>query len=151
MRAATSKRKNAVKTKPYIFGVDKPDEAKLKIGVNLESVGTLSSQLAGLILSLVKFELIRRDAYNRWRLYLNQVGLRLKDLIAYLDVLHDDQQLINALKNYYVKTKTPTEDKIELKREANELKELLIEKIKQVKVLNDFPIHGIRNLEQIVE
>ena len=133
--------KRKVKTKPYVFGVDKPEEPVLRIGVNLESVGTTTSQLSALVLSLVKFELIRRGAYDRWRLYLNQVGLRLKDLITYLNVLHDDEELIRLLKRYYYKSHAPQVDKTELLQEGYALREHLIQKINQVRILNSFPIH----------
>src|SRR5258708_8712301 len=84
-----TKQKNPIKIKPYVWGVDQPEPAALKIGVNLESVGVKSTQLASLVLTLIKFELVRRNAYPRWRLYFNQVGLKLLDLIAYLNVLYE--------------------------------------------------------------
>lgn len=141
--AARKESKTKVKTKHYVFGVDKMQEPMLRIGVNLESVNTTTSQLSALVLSLVKFELIRRNAYERWRLYLNQVGLRLPDLIAYLNVLHDDDQLIRNLKAYYFRSISGVE-KIELLRQANELKEQLVDKIKLAKVLNSFPIQKVK-------
>lgn len=145
------KQKNKVKVKPFVFGVDSQESAQLKVSVALESVGYKSTQLAGLVLSLIKFELIRRNAYPRWKMFLHQVGLRLWDLIAYLNVLYDDEELIKSLKAYYYKSKTPDYDKVALLREANELYEQLIRKINSVKVLNDFAIHNIRTVEQIVE
>lgn len=147
----TLKQKNKIKVKPYKWGVDKPESAELKIGVNLESGGVKSTQLASLVLTLIKFELIRRGAFPRWRLYLNQVGLKLLDLIAYLNVLYDDEELIRSLKGYYYKSKTEDYDKNTLLQEANELYEQLIAKINSMKALNGFAVHNIRRIEQIVE
>jgi len=148
---AATKRKTKIKVKQFVFGVDETPSAALKIGVGLESVGTPSSQLAGLILSLIKFELLRRDAYQRWHLYISQVGLRLKDLIVYLDVLHDDADLVGELKAYYYKSIAEHTDKSALLYESLELREKLIDKIKQLKVLNAFPIHTVRSMEQITQ
>jgi hypothetical protein len=148
---AKTLQKNKIKIKTFVFGVDEQPQAALKIGINLESVGTGTSQLAGLVLSLIKFELLRRNAYKRWQMYLNQVGLKLQDLTVYLDVLHDDSELVSSLKNYCVKISKPEYDKVELLRESNQLKENLIQKIKQLKVLNTFPIRQVRTIEQIVE
>ncbi|MBX4186843.1 MAG: hypothetical protein KW802_01105 [Candidatus Doudnabacteria bacterium] len=140
---------NSVRIKHYRYGVDEPETADLKIGRNLESVAGKSTQLAGLVLTLIKFELIRRDAYPRWRSYLNQVGLKLLDLIAYLNVLYDDEDLVKALKAYYYKSKADGYDKISLLREANALYEDLLGKINHTKSLNGFAVHTIR--EQILD
>jgi len=118
----------------------------LKVGLNLESVGTKTTQLASLVYTLVKFELIRRDAYSRWRKYLNEVGLRLQGLISYMNVLYDDDQLIYSLKSYYYKSVTPDYDKLALLREANELLETLKEKVEKMKLLSEFQVQSIRNI-----
>src|SRR5258708_33860818 len=123
-----TKQKNPIKMKAYGWGVDRREPATLKIGVNLESVGVKSTQLASLVLTLIKFELVRRNAYPRWRLYLNQVGLKLLDLIAYLNVLYDDDDLIKSLKAYYYKSKTPDYVKVTLLCEASKIYEKLIAK-----------------------
>jgi hypothetical protein len=149
MKAATKKAKNKIKVKHFIWGVDTPESPTLKISVNLESVAARSTQLAGLVLTLIKFELIRRNAYDRWRLYLNQAGLKFQDLIAYLNVLYDDEQLVRSLRSYHFKSISPEYDKIALKREAYELYHELLGKIEKVKVLNSFPVHNIRAVEQI--
>jgi len=135
-----------VRVKPYIFGFSKDEEPVLKVGLNLESVGTKTTQLASLVYTLVKFELIRRDAYSRWRKYLNEVGLRLQGLISYMNVLYDDDQLIYSLKSYYYKSVTPDYDKLALLREANELLETLKEKVEKMKLLSEFQVQSIRNI-----
>ncbi|OGE74159.1 MAG: hypothetical protein A3C49_01655 [Candidatus Doudnabacteria bacterium RIFCSPHIGHO2_02_FULL_42_25] len=138
--------KSRVRVKPYIFGFSKDEEPVLKVGLNLESVGTKTTQLASLVYTLVKFELIRRDAYSRWRKYLNEVGLRLQGLISYMNVLYDDDQLIYSLKSYYYKSVTPDYDKLALLREANELLETLKEKVEKMKLLSEFQVQSIRNI-----
>ena len=135
-----------MRVKPYIFGFSKDEEPVLKVGLNLESVGTKTTQLASLVYTLVKFELIRRDAYSRWRKYLNEVGLRLQGLISYMNVLYDDDQLIYSLKSYYYKSVTPDYDKLALLREANELLETLKEKVEKMKLLSEFQVQSIRNI-----
>jgi hypothetical protein len=141
--------KSRIRVKPYIWGITKQEPPNLKIGLSMESVGTKTTELASLVYTLVKFELIRRNAYDRWQLYLNQVGLRLRDLTAYLNVLYDDENLINSLKAYYYKTKNEDYDKVELLREGNQLKEQLMEKVDQMRILSDFQVQSIRTTEQL--
>jgi hypothetical protein len=138
-----SKGKSPVRVKQFVFGRDPQEEAELKVSKTLESGIPKSTQIAGLVLTLIKFELIRRDAYPRWKMFLHQVGLRLWDLIAYLNVLYDDDELIKNLKAYYFKSKTSGYDRIELLREANELYETLLEKINSAKNLTEFSIHKV--------
>jgi hypothetical protein len=156
--ATATKRKNKnlsagrqVKIKEFRFDKDPQEKAELKIGVNLESVVVKPTQLAGLVLTLIRFELIRRDAYPRWKMFLHQVGLRLWDLIAYLNVLTDDEELVKSLKAYYFKSKLVDYDKTVLLREANQLYERLLEKINKVKNISEFSVHKIRAVEQIIE
>ncbi len=141
--------KTPVKINQYIFGVTKDEVVEQKIAMAMESGGTKTTELASLVLTLIKFELMRRDAYKRWRSYLNQVGLRLYDLIAYLNVLHDDEQIIKSLKAYYFKSKNAEYDRTTLLEEADQLIEQLMEKVDQGKILGDFTVQSVRTSEQL--
>ncbi len=135
---------NKIKIKPFVFGIDpQPKVPTPKVGVNLESVVSRSSQLACLVLSLITFELVRRNAYKRWMFYINQVGLKLKDLVVYLDVLHDNRDLVAQLKAFCYKAEAPEYDKQTLIREAYELRQQLTETLKKAEAFNDFQVHQI--------
>ncbi|MBX4191481.1 MAG: hypothetical protein KW804_01630 [Candidatus Doudnabacteria bacterium] len=140
-----------VRVKQFVFGLDKEESPELKVGINLESGILKSTQIAGLVLTLIKFELMRRSAYPRWKVFLHQVGLSLWDLIAYLNVLYDDASLIKDLKAYYFKSKSAEYSKVELLREANELYETLLEKINSARALSNFQVHSVRTVNEINE
>src|SRR5437868_6505188 len=71
-----------------------------KLVRNVESVSPKIKILENLIKTLIRTELIKLQAYDRWNPYLNHYQSDFLGLVAILDLFHEDADLIGRLKRF---------------------------------------------------
>jgi hypothetical protein len=92
---------NQIKINRTIFNMDPRIEKTTKISRNVDSGQTQLQQMGTLILTLLRLEAIRSGAYERWQPYFNEGHLDFPGLLAYLNVFHNDQNIIQKLEKYF--------------------------------------------------
>lgn len=76
-------------------------EKTTKIARTVDSGSTQLQQLGSLIMTLLRLEAIRANAYERWQPYFNEGRLDFMGLLGYLNVFHEDQSVIRKLEQYF--------------------------------------------------
>ena len=110
-------------------------ESEFKVVRAVESGVLKVKILENLVKTLIRTELIKLGAYDRWNPYLNDYQSNFLGLVAILDLFHHDSSLISKLKGFYrlrkkISLKDPAVDPNKYLSESYNLHQILMEKIK---------------------
>ena len=114
-------------------------EDEFKLVRNVESGAPKVKILENMVRTLIRTELIKLGAYDRWNPYINYYQADLLGLVAILNVFHNDAKLIGRLQKFAklrkkIQRKHTESELNKYLSENYSLRQILAEKIKSTSV-----------------